>query len=165
VTELFAAVCSIAPTQRRRFLWAAWWSGPPARAPFRRPDAWSGGAKNPDEARRDAERAAGRPLVEIEPRWARAWARVLRGQPPWIDKPRRDDETAARRPPSESGQRESWFAVLGVPPTATVMEIKRAFRKRALETHPDRGGDASVFRRIHRAYEQALARQRRRRRR
>jgi DnaJ-class molecular chaperone len=32
-------------------------------------------------------------------------------------------------------------------------DIKRAFRKRALETHPDRGGDAAEFRRVQRAYE------------
>lgn len=79
MSDLFAPVCSIAPTKRRRFLWAAWWTGAPARDPFRKPDASSGGARTREEARLEAERAAGRSLVEIEPRWARAWARVLLG--------------------------------------------------------------------------------------
>jgi curved DNA-binding protein CbpA len=54
--------------------------------------------------------------------------------------------------------RASLWSILGVEPRATVEEIKRAFRKRALETHPDRGGDAELFRSVQRAYEQALAR-------
>lgn len=38
------------------------------------------------------------------------------------------------------------YAVLGVAVGAKLQEIKRAWRKRALETHPDRGGDAEAFR-------------------
>lgn len=55
--------------------------------------------------------------------------------------------------------------VLGVPRDATAADIKRAFRRRALETHPDRGGDAEAFQAVHRAYERALARAERPRRR
>ncbi|MBI4953670.1 MAG: J domain-containing protein, partial [Myxococcales bacterium] len=63
---------------------------------------------------------------------------------------------------------ESAWPILGVARDATAEELKRAFRKRALETHPDRGGDAAAFRRVQAAYERArgapAARARRRRR-
>ena len=36
-------------------------------------------------------------------------------------------------------------AVLGVSAHATADEIRRAFRRRALATHPDRGGDRTAF--------------------
>ncbi|HTN92474.1 MAG TPA: hypothetical protein VL242_52765, partial [Sorangium sp.] len=73
-------VYAVTPTRRRRFLWAAWWTAEPAREPFRPPDASQGGARTVEEARAQAERAAGRPLVEIEPAWATAWTRILRGE-------------------------------------------------------------------------------------
>jgi curved DNA-binding protein CbpA len=50
------------------------------------------------------------------------------------------------------------WSVLGVERLASPEELKRAFRRRALETHPDRGGDAAEFRAVHAAYEEALAR-------
>ena len=80
---LFVASCSVTTTRRRRFMWVAWWTAPPAREPFRKPDAFSGGARSHEEALAQARRAAGVPLVEIQPYWARAWARVLLGRPPW----------------------------------------------------------------------------------
>ncbi|MFK0279781.1 DnaJ domain-containing protein [Streptomyces sp. NPDC090499] len=46
-----------------------------------------------------------------------------------------------------------FYLVLGVPADATRTEIVRAFRRRALAHHPDRGGDAEAFRDVHRAYE------------
>ena len=164
MTDLFAAVCSIAPTRRRRFLWVAWWTAPPERDPFRKPDAFNGGARTREEALQEAERSAGRRLVEIEPRWARAWARVLLGQPPWNEKAPRahaEERSGPLPAPDRSGPgplRASVWSILGLGPRATVEEIKRAFRKRALETHPDRGGDAEAFRSVRRAYDQALAR-------
>jgi len=36
-------------------------------------------------------------------------------------------------------------ALLGVSAHATPDELRRAFRRRALSTHPDRGGDAAGF--------------------
>ena len=43
--------------------------------------------------------------------------------------------------------------ILGVGPEATPEEIRRAFRRLAVKTHPDRGGDPDDFRRIREAYE------------
>ena len=49
-----------------------------------------------------------------------------------------------------------WCAVLGVRFPCTADGIKAAYRRLALASHPDRGGDASEFRRIERAYRSAL---------
>ncbi|MFE7133348.1 J domain-containing protein [Streptomyces sp. NPDC057638] len=48
------------------------------------------------------------------------------------------------------------YAVLGVAGNATEDEILRAFRRRALVDHPDRGGDAGTFRELYRARETLL---------
>ncbi|MCA9137259.1 MAG: J domain-containing protein [Planctomycetales bacterium] len=45
------------------------------------------------------------------------------------------------------------YQTLGVEPTATAEDIKRAHRRKALEHHPDRGGDADAFREIQAAAE------------
>jgi hypothetical protein len=164
VSDLFAPVCSIAPTRRRRFLWAAWWSGPPTAEPFRKPDAFEGGARTREEALAAAERAADARLVLVEPRWARAWARILLGEPPW---PAHAAEGAPRPGPvvaSDPAGASIW-SILGLGPHATEAEIKQAFRTRALATHPDRGGEAAAFHEVQRAYEEALRRQARPRRR
>jgi DnaJ domain len=39
---------------------------------------------------------------------------------------------------SERPREPTWFEVLGVQPTATIDEIKIAYRERALQYHPDR---------------------------
>ena len=156
MSELFAAAVSIAPTKRRRFLWAAWWTAPPARDPFRKPDASEGGARTRDEALRHAERVAGRTLVQIEPLWARAWARVLMGLPPFTQAAP-DASPVAPRASREPASPSIW-QTLGLTPHATVAEIRAAFRQRALVTHPDRGGDAEAFRALRHAHDEALAR-------
>lgn len=43
--------------------------------------------------------------------------------------------------------------ILGVQPTATEEEIKKAYRKKAMESHPDKGGDAEEFKKVLDAYE------------
>lgn len=155
-SALFAPVCAITTTRRRRFLWAAWWTAAPTRTPFRKPDAFEGGARTREEALRGAERVAGCKLREIEGSWARAWANVLAGQEPWPSKraPEADDAVrVAKSPPAPSVWR-----TLGLTPKATTIEIKRAYRQRALETHPDRGGTDAAFRALQSAYESALKR-------
>ena len=44
------------------------------------------------------------------------------------------------------------YDILGVPPNATAKEIKTAYRKLAIEHHPDKGGDEEEFKRISEAY-------------
>jgi len=46
------------------------------------------------------------------------------------------------------------YDVLGVPRTATAAEIHAAYRRRALATHPDKGGDPKDFRRVKLAFEE-----------
>ena len=45
------------------------------------------------------------------------------------------------------------FSVLGIDPDASEAAIKRAYRQRAKETHPDRGGSDAEFKRVKDAYE------------
>jgi hypothetical protein len=158
MADLTTAVCSITPTQRRRFFWAAWWTGAPQHAPFRKPDAANGGAKTAREALAEAERCAGRHLLIVEPYWARAWKCVLRGQavPPLpASQPR-----AAESSPRVQEPASAW-SVLGLAPGARAADVKRAFQKKALETHPDQGGDSAQFRAVLRAYERLVGKRKR----
>jgi hypothetical protein len=45
------------------------------------------------------------------------------------------------------------YAALGLPPTATLEEAKAAYRRLAMQHHPDRGGDAEAFKRVKEAWE------------
>jgi curved DNA-binding protein len=46
-----------------------------------------------------------------------------------------------------------YYSILGVPRTASPEEIKKAYRKQAMQHHPDRGGDAEQFKRVTEAYD------------
>jgi hypothetical protein len=153
--SLSTALCSITPTQRRRYFWAAWWTGQPTHTPFRKPDAANGGARSFEEALIEAQSVAGRTLTVIEPYWARAWKSVLRGQDPGPP-PSASDERPRKRPAPAAAV--SAWSILGLAPGATSAEVKRAFQRRALETHPDQGGDAEAFRTVQRAYQTLIER-------
>ena len=43
--------------------------------------------------------------------------------------------------------------VLGVEKNASADDIRKAYKKKALETHPDKGGDEDEFKRAAKAYE------------
>ena len=151
-------------------MWVAWWTAPPAREPFRKPDAFSGGARSREEALAQARRAAGVLLVEIEPHWARAWARVLLGRPPWGVRAEGASSGVGAHGRSTTATKNaagatptSIWETLGITARATADDLKRAFRQRALATHPDRGGDAEAFRQVQRAFKEAQRRIARRR--
>jgi len=156
VSGLFAAVVSIAPTRRRRFLWAAWWTAAPSREPFKKPDASAGGARTREEALRQAEAAAGRTLVETSGLWARAWGRILMDLPPFLPGATEGGSSSARAVREEAAG--SIWQTLGVAIGATTDEIRAGYRQRALVVHPDHGGDPEAFRALRAAYDEALAR-------
>ncbi len=52
-----------------------------------------------------------------------------------------------------SAKKRDYYEVLGVSKTASPDEIKQAFRKLALQHHPDRGGDPEKFKEINEAYQ------------
>lgn len=156
--ELFVPACAVVITKRRRFFWAAWWSAPPCRVPFRAPDASDGGFDSPEAARRDAELRAGCSLADLDGMWARAWLRVLRGELPWPSDasrmPRLRHLGASREP-------ESIWTTLGISSHATDDEIKAAYRAKVKEAHPDHGGTPDAIRKVLRAYDEATRRARR----
>src|ERR1035441_181574 len=49
--------------------------------------------------------------------------------------------------------KRDYYEVLGVGKNASADEIKKAFRRLAVEYHPDRGGDEAKFKEINEAYE------------
>src|ERR1700742_2831220 len=49
--------------------------------------------------------------------------------------------------------KRDYYEVLGVKKEASADEIKKAFRRQAVEHHPDRGGDEAKFKEINEAYE------------
>jgi molecular chaperone DnaJ len=49
--------------------------------------------------------------------------------------------------------KRDYYEILGVGKTASADEIKKAFRRAAVEHHPDRGGDEAKFKEINEAYE------------
>ena len=48
---------------------------------------------------------------------------------------------------------DKYYRTLGINRPATPEQIRRAYRKRSKETHPDMGGDAKEFQKINQAYE------------
>ena len=49
--------------------------------------------------------------------------------------------------------KRDYYEVLGVGKNASADEIKKAFRKAAIEHHPDKGGDETKFKEVNEAYE------------
>ena len=49
--------------------------------------------------------------------------------------------------------KRDYYEVLGIAKGATDDEIKKAYRKKAIEHHPDKGGDENLFKEVAEAYE------------
>jgi hypothetical protein len=58
-------------------------------------------------------------------------------------------------PEQSSFTEPKWHDVLGVDPRASMEEIAKAYKKKAIEVHPDFGGDKEKFIILNKAYEQA----------
>lgn len=155
MSSLARAVYSTARTKRRRYLWCVWWSGEPTAHPFRDPDAWGGGAETEEEARALAERAAGMPLQQIDGHWAAAFKRMRAGLSPFVTREPRAAETKLARPVDP-------HHVVGVAADASSAEVRLAFKKKALEHHPDRGGSDAAFIALKRAYDAIMKKRARR---
>jgi len=48
---------------------------------------------------------------------------------------------------------DDYYKILGVSKSASADEIKKAFRKKAHEHHPDKGGDTATFNKVNEAYQ------------
>lgn len=48
------------------------------------------------------------------------------------------------------------YAVLEIPRTATSEEARRAYRRKAMKVHPDRGGSVEEFQRVKKAFESII---------
>ena len=46
-----------------------------------------------------------------------------------------------------------YYSILGIEKNANPKQIKKAYHKKAIKEHPDKGGDAEKFKKIARAYE------------
>lgn len=63
------------------------------------------------------------------------------------------EEMGGRGGPRKEVDNSKFYELLGVEKTASMDEIKKAFRKSALKNHPDRGGDKDTFQELQGAYE------------
>jgi DnaJ family protein A protein 2 len=57
------------------------------------------------------------------------------------------------RGPRKEADTNKFYEVLGIPKDASAADIKKAFRKQAMQHHPDKGGDEDKFKEVSKAYE------------
>lgn len=112
----------------------------------KKPEPPPGETADEARARQEAERRA----EETRKRRQEEWERSRRER----------QRTGEDRADERVRTRVNWAAedILGVNPDATMEEITRAYRKRAQESHPDRGGSSDEFQWVDWAYKTLQAR-------
>lgn len=68
---------------------------------------------------------------------------------------RRFERGVGRRRGGERERAAAAFAVLGLPDSADAAAVRRAYRDRVKEVHPDHGGDEAAFQKVREAYDTA----------
>ena len=66
-------------------------------------------------------------------------------------------EPASHPARADHDHRPDFMVTLGLAPPYAIEDVKQAYRERARETHPDRGGSTAAFAAIHEAFERAQA--------
>jgi DnaJ family protein A protein 2 len=64
-----------------------------------------------------------------------------------------DDDAEDQTNAKKDVDNNKYYELLGVEKTATIEEIRKAFRRKALKEHPDKGGDPEKFKELSAAYE------------
>jgi hypothetical protein len=59
--------------------------------------------------------------------------------------------------PDHIDQRPEFMVTLGLAPPYVIEDVMQAYREKARQTHPDRGGSAEAFHAVHQAFERAQA--------
>ena len=70
--------------------------------------------------------------------------------------PQLEDKSPLPEPPKPSPSEDSKqqaYEDLGLPPTASMKDIRNAYLKMAMKHHPDKGGDPEMFKRVKAAYD------------
>ncbi|GAA6055474.1 hypothetical protein NBRC10513_006369 [Rhodotorula toruloides] len=69
------------------------------------------------------------------------------------DAEERREEEEERRWKEKQAKRKDHYGILGIDRNATTTEIRAAYKKLSLETHPDKGGDEERFKEVKASYE------------
>lgn len=65
--------------------------------------------------------------------------------------------TSSHSTPHARDPRPDFMATLGLAPPYAIEDVHQAYREKAKQTHPDRGGSAAAFNAVHEAFKQAQA--------
>ena len=161
----FYAVCAIGRGGVPGFFWASWWTTT-GLAASPRPDA-HGLADRVEDAHARARaailgaRGPRASVLRLDAALAVEAARVVRpasrgyvaGEEWWGEDPRRH---AHRRAPPAAPAPRTWPEVLGLSWPCSAADVRRAYRRLALQRHPDRGGTDAAFHALTQAYDAAL---------
>lgn len=64
-----------------------------------------------------------------------------------------DEQEQPQQQANKEVNTTQYYELLEVPKDATTEQIKKAFRKKALKEHPDKGGDPAKFKHLKEAYD------------